>query len=69
MIKYQYLFHIVLKSVETGIACFRYQFLIFSRSVNSLDYAEIDEELYGSLKRSSLFVKSIGADMDTLGLV
>ena len=37
--------------------------------MNSLDYAEIDEELYGSLKRSSLFVKSIGADMDTLGLV
>ena len=56
-------------TVKTENSCFSHQFIIFSRSVNSLDYAEIDEELYGSLKRSSLFVKSIGADMNALGLV
>jgi len=38
------------------------------QSVNSLDYEEISRETFGSLQRSSLFVRSIEAELDGYGL-
>lgn len=39
-----------------------------SQSANSLDYEEISRETYGSLKRSSLYVKSIANELNQFGL-
>ena len=39
-----------------------------AHSANSLDYEEIDRETYGSLKRSSLYVKSIADQLNAAGL-